>query len=109
MKRINKANVELNDVKHQVNHLETSKNYDKSFQGIHQQIKILSTDLQERINRKYDIVDMIEEKKRVNDKISILHQNIIDKAEKSEVKKALVFIENKIKEIITLIACSQNE
>lgn len=44
------------------------------------------------MSHKCEISDVLDEKKKTDDKISILHQNMIDKAEKSEVKRALVFI-----------------
>lgn len=54
-------------------------------------------DLEEKINRKCSDEDLNRERIKLTEKISILHENLIEKADKGEIQKALVFLEGKIK------------
>lgn len=39
--------------------------------------------------------------------MNILHEHLTDKADKDEIKRALIFLEDKVKEIVVLIAHGQ--
>ena len=54
--------------------------------------------------------DYERESKRLNERVTVLGESIVDKADKDEIKRAFIFIEDKIKQIVTVIAEeAQNE
>ena len=52
---------------------------------------------------------MNREKSKLMEKISIIHENMIEKADKREMSKAIIFLEEKMKEIIFLIAAESTD
>ena len=61
----------------------------------------------EELDKKVMVEDFDKEKQKIYEKLSIIHENIAEKADKSEIKKAFMFIEDKIKQIILLVANEQ--
>lgn len=49
------------------------------------------------------------ERTKTHEKISILQENLTEKADKGDMKKAFLFMEEKIKQLIILIAKDQND
>lgn len=52
--------------------------------------------------------DIFERERTKNiEKMNFIYENVADKADKGEIKKALMFLEDKIKDIILLVANSK--
>lgn len=49
-----------------------------------------------------------KEKHKIMEKIFIVQENLTEKADKGDMKKAFLFMEEKIKQLIILIASDQN-
>lgn len=84
--------------------MDGQKTDDKIIEELRNYIKWGVRDLEEKVAKKCTEEDLIRERNRINQKISILHGNIIEKADKDEIQKAIFFLQGKIKEIIFLIA-----
>ena len=50
-----------------------------------------------------------KEKQKIHEKVLILQENIVEKADKGDMKKAFLFLEEKIKQIVILIAGEQGQ
>lgn len=81
-----------------------------------QMIQILSnqmrknfTEVQDEVEKKMYKETHEREKMKILEKINMLHENITQKADKGEIKKALLFLESKIKQLIILFAHDQLE
>ena len=65
---------------------------------------IILKDIRTKLEGKVNGVDFQKFSKNTSDKIQGLFDQIILKCDKTEVKKALLFLESKIKEIILVIS-----
>lgn len=81
---------------------------DKVIEHIKTSIKLLAKQFEEEIGAKIDKDLFEKEKKKNSEKISLLFGLIDDKCEKSEVKKGLTFLEDKIKDIVIVLAEERN-
>lgn len=71
------------------------------------QIKQKIHEMDEEIERKIYKETFNQEKQKLQEKILILQENLTEKAEKGDMKKAFLFLEDKIKQIIVLMAGDQ--
>lgn len=67
-------------------------------------IKKLAKDLEENIEVKLSKEDYQQDKNKVEEKVKHIADALAEKADKSEVKKGLTFLEDKIREIIIVLA-----
>ena len=52
----------------------------------------MSRGFDEKIERKISKDEFFKDRTRINEKLSILHENMIEKADKTEVQKAISFL-----------------
>lgn len=73
------------------------------------QVKKIQYQLTEELEKKVNKDIYEKEKKKIFDKLYIIQENLTEKAEKGDMKKAFLFMEEKIKQLIVLIASDQGE
>lgn len=73
------------------------------------QMKKNFIEMQDEMEKKMYKETHEREKIKILEKINMLHENIAEKADKGEIKKALLFLESKIKQLIILLAHDQLE
>ncbi len=64
----------------------------------------LGEDMEKKLNKQV----FEKEKNKILEKIFIIQENLVEKADKGDMKKAFLFMEEKIKQLIILIASDQN-
>ena len=99
-----KISQDFMDFKAMLRRIEEKKHDEKAIEDVRNYIKWSISELDERIEKKCTEEALNREKQRLNEKISIIHENLIEKADKGEITKAIIFLEEKMKEIIFLIA-----
>lgn len=72
------------------------------------EVKKLQLELAEDLDKKINKEIFEKEKHKIMEKIFIVQENLTEKADKGDMKKAFLFMEEKIKQLIILIASDQN-
>jgi hypothetical protein len=67
-------------------------------------IKKVAKDLEENLEGRVSKEDYDKDRAKVKERINFLNEAALEKAEKADVKKGLTFLEDKIKEIIIVLA-----
>ena len=71
------------------------------------QIKTKMQEMELEVDKKITKEVFEKEKQKIAEKIHIVQENLTDKADKGDMKKAFLFLEEKIKQIIVLMAGEQ--
>jgi YesN/AraC family two-component response regulator len=82
---------------------------DKAVEELRNYLKWTIREVEDKLQGKCSEEELHKERNKLIEKISILHENIVEKADKEEIHKALMFLSTKIKEIIFLIAADQTQ
>ena len=73
------------------------------------EVKKLQLELAQDLDKKMNKEIFEKEKHKIMEKIFIVQENLTEKADKGDMKKAFLFMEEKIKQLIILIASEQNQ
>lgn len=68
------------------------------------QIKLSVQEFQSQLENKVDICKVEALQSRINSKLEALQYQLTEKSDKEDVKRALMFIEGKLKDVIMLVA-----
>lgn len=104
-----KYHQEYFELKNNIRRVEDKKLDEKVIEELRNYMKWSVRDLEEKIETKCSEEAHNKERAKLNEKISIIHENLIEKADKGEIMKAIFFLEEKMKEIIFLIAAEHTD
>ena len=106
-RKLEKERLAVGEIKTKLHRIEERKSDEQLIESLRMQMKKNVYELGEELEKKLMKEEFEKEKTKIFSKLSILQENICEKADKGEIKKALLFLEDKIKQIILLLANEQ--
>jgi hypothetical protein len=97
-----RARVEVEEINLMVKEMNLRK-FNEAIKSINIELNLMGKDLDERIEKKVDLETFNKAMKMTAAEIKMTREELYHKSDRLEVKKALLFLERKIKEIITII------
>lgn len=94
----------MGEVAAQVKRLEERRVDEKLIENMVSMFKRQHRALEEELERKLSTEGFGREKQRLGERMQVISESLSEKADKEEIKRAFQFVEDKIKEIVLLIA-----